>query len=263
MSQDSLHASNVHCIWMDAGVVGFKLCDRDLQCEQCPFDEILRRPPVEVDDENDARSPSRGKRSPAPSDAVERTLHSIFSSIDLSVFPDDRLYHRGHTWMQRIDDSTVTLGLDHVAGSILGSIASIVLPQAESRLVQKAPWCWLVHHEGALSLFSPIHGTVLETNGNLLEHPEHVMLDPYRRGWIIRARCGVTRPPDNGFVDRKEYWPYVQTELRDLRGRFAQHAKKAPPIGQTMMDGGRAVESLCTMTGPVAFIAIVSSMFGP
>lgn len=30
------------CVWMQAGVVGYKLCDRGFDCDLCPFDAALR-----------------------------------------------------------------------------------------------------------------------------------------------------------------------------------------------------------------------------
>jgi hypothetical protein len=30
------------CVWMQAGVVGYKLCDREFDCDLCPFDAALR-----------------------------------------------------------------------------------------------------------------------------------------------------------------------------------------------------------------------------
>ena len=30
------------CVWMQAGVVGYKLCDREFDCDRCPFDAALR-----------------------------------------------------------------------------------------------------------------------------------------------------------------------------------------------------------------------------
>ena len=35
-------ASPVQCVWMQAGVVGYKLCDREFDCDRCPFDAALR-----------------------------------------------------------------------------------------------------------------------------------------------------------------------------------------------------------------------------
>jgi hypothetical protein len=35
-------ASPTQCVWMQAGVVGYKLCDREFDCDRCPFDAALR-----------------------------------------------------------------------------------------------------------------------------------------------------------------------------------------------------------------------------
>ena len=37
----------VRCVWMDAGVVNYKLCDRGYDCERCPLDQGLHRRPSE------------------------------------------------------------------------------------------------------------------------------------------------------------------------------------------------------------------------
>jgi hypothetical protein len=29
------------CVWMSAGLVSFKLCDREGECEGCPFDRAM------------------------------------------------------------------------------------------------------------------------------------------------------------------------------------------------------------------------------
>ncbi|MCL4500963.1 MAG: hypothetical protein M1438_03780, partial [Deltaproteobacteria bacterium] len=30
------------CIWMEAGVIDFKICDRDFDCLSCDFDRVMR-----------------------------------------------------------------------------------------------------------------------------------------------------------------------------------------------------------------------------
>ena len=30
------------CVWMESGVVSYKLCDFEYNCEACPFDQALR-----------------------------------------------------------------------------------------------------------------------------------------------------------------------------------------------------------------------------
>ena len=30
------------CIWMNSGVIDYKLCDHNFDCENCPFDKVIR-----------------------------------------------------------------------------------------------------------------------------------------------------------------------------------------------------------------------------
>lgn len=34
--------SGLPCVWMSAGLVAYKLCDRGFECESCPFDQAMR-----------------------------------------------------------------------------------------------------------------------------------------------------------------------------------------------------------------------------
>jgi hypothetical protein len=42
----TLHATHPQhfdkCVWMESGVVSYKLCDFEYNCEACPFDRALR-----------------------------------------------------------------------------------------------------------------------------------------------------------------------------------------------------------------------------
>jgi hypothetical protein len=49
------------CVWMSAGLVSFKLCDREGECESCPFDRAMRGlpplPPLSAKAKKPRRSP--------------------------------------------------------------------------------------------------------------------------------------------------------------------------------------------------------------
>ena len=64
------------CVWMSAGLVAFKLCDREGECEGCPFDRAMqgaRRPeplvsPLDIpslDAGLKGRAPARPRGAPA------------------------------------------------------------------------------------------------------------------------------------------------------------------------------------------------------
>ena len=55
MDQLNQHSTSIRqtppptcCVWMDAGVVNYKLCDRAYDCERCPLDQALHRRPSEM-----------------------------------------------------------------------------------------------------------------------------------------------------------------------------------------------------------------------
>ena len=47
VSTSTPHPPSIRCVWMDAGVVNYKLCDRGYDCERCPLDQALHRRPSE------------------------------------------------------------------------------------------------------------------------------------------------------------------------------------------------------------------------
>ena len=47
LSTSTPHPPPIRCVWMDAGVVNYKLCDRGYDCERCPLDQALHRRPAE------------------------------------------------------------------------------------------------------------------------------------------------------------------------------------------------------------------------
>ena len=40
--ESTLTAAPLKCVWMLAGNVDYKLCDREYDCDECPFDLAIR-----------------------------------------------------------------------------------------------------------------------------------------------------------------------------------------------------------------------------
>jgi hypothetical protein len=47
------------CVWMESGVVNYKLCDFEYNCEACPFDQALREGTPPSDRNSSARVESK------------------------------------------------------------------------------------------------------------------------------------------------------------------------------------------------------------
>lgn len=157
-------ASNQPCWWMVAGVVDYKLCDRNFDCEHCPFDLILQSGSQQTEEKSTA----------TPRGVIE------------SVF-----YHPAHLWVRVEDRGNVRVGLDDFAQRILGRVYSVSLPH-EGLRIETGKYCWSVTHKaGETLLLAPITGVILEVNWKLNQSPSLLNRDPYGAGWAF-----VVKPTD-------------------------------------------------------------------
>ena len=86
-----------------------------------------------------------------------------------------RLHHRGHTWVETQPDGTVTVGLDEMAGCLMGKPDQVELPRAGGR-VEVNGTGWKMRRNGAeVRVLSPVEGEVVATGG-----PD--------AGWFLRVR---------------------------------------------------------------------------
>lgn len=241
------------CIWVDAGVIAYKLCNLDFRCEECAFDAVMRHSVCDISIPKPAAGADAGTSSP---DAVDR----YFAAFDPLQFPGDRMYLPGHVWVSRNDDGSYTAGIDHVAAALVGPLASIVLPQSPSTLHQTAPCCWLVHHDGTIAIPSPFESDSVWYNENLSRRPDLLAEKPYTDGWILRTFPTGGAAGLRNQRSASENVSAVLEELRILKREIVAQLKPRPGIGSSAFDGGRPVHTAFEMIGPPAF-ALIARMF--
>ncbi len=77
----------------------------------------------------------------------------------------DCMYHRGHTWVHRESDRTLTIGLDPLAERLLWSRGKAELPEVGSRLhVNGAGW-YFRNGGSRVRVLSPVDGEVVAVGG--------------------------------------------------------------------------------------------------
>jgi glycine cleavage system H protein len=148
----------VPCIWMTAGQLSYKLCDRELDCDHCPLDAALQ---------------GRGTL-PRPSDHV--------SEPAAWEFPEDRSYDRSHAWVRALHGQRVRCGLDVLAGRMLDRATALVPPPVPSRVTVGKPACWVLDEGEFIPLRSPVTGTVSRVNRRVSLEPGLLCASPYDDG---------------------------------------------------------------------------------
>jgi glycine cleavage system H lipoate-binding protein len=202
-----------NCVWMDAGVVDYKLCDRSYDCDHCPFDEALH-----------------GQRSELP--FREDLLHVQGCDVAHDLF-----YHPNHVWMRIEENGEVRIGLDDFGQRLLGTTYALALPAEETAIKSGDRCCRLALQSGVVALLSPASGKVKKTNSSLGLRPSLVNRDPYGSGWMM-----LIEPLDLEASLKRSFYgqkvgPWLTEEIETLR-RLISSLTNDKDMPATMNDGG-------------------------
>ena len=155
------------CLWMSAGLLAYRLCDRDFDCDHCPLDAALRGHPLQPA----LQLPDRRSRD----------------------FPADRDYTPGHGWLQAVEGRhgrRLRFGLDSFAAALIGHCVRVACSRSQQRLAQGDTLCQIDLGLGVLWITTPISGVQIAGNPSLQDRPNHIVSSPYTEGWIAELIPG-------------------------------------------------------------------------
>ena len=124
--------------------------------------------------------------------------------------PENLRYHKEHTWV-RISGKKATIGITDYAQESLGDIVYVDLPEVESIAEANSEISEIESAKTTSSVISPVSGTVIEVNEDLIESPEIINEEPYGKGWIAVIEIRDTWELDE-LMDASEYERYVEEE---------------------------------------------------
>jgi glycine cleavage system H protein len=211
---------------MTAGVLAYRLCDRNYDCDACPLDAALRGGPV------------------AKSDQRMAAL----------TFPDDCLYHRGHGWIRREDEGSVVFGLDALAARLLAPAGSIVLPAEGAELTAGGPACWIREDGELIPVQAPVSGVVLSSNTAVQQDPSLLVRSPYNCGWLLRIRLHRPERLPAGLFGGVEAGRRATEAMATIRDRAVSG------MGATLADGGELVPELRRVLGIERYARLIGEL---
>lgn len=255
------------CIWMDAGLVSYKLCDRQFACDNCPFDAGYRSqyhpsestgtsPVPRVD-------PVNGLAAPGDAEAYfEQKLDQLLLPFTKVRLPDDRFYTREHFWIKEDSGNVYRVGVDHLAVTLLSSVAGIVFTKTPSYIDRGAPCLWIVHPDGALSLNSPMSGTMLYANRSVSNAPYLMLNFPYTDGWLVSISPDTIGGNDRGMMDPDDAAEHYAQQGQVLRVAFRESFKKMQHnAGFALADGGTQLQSIPQILGLGKYFELIHKFY--
>ena len=116
--------------------------------------------------------------------------------------PNDLLYAKSHEWL-RLEKEQATVGITDHAQSALSDVVFVELPKA-GRVVKAGEVIATVESVKAASdIYSPVAGTVVESNSTLSSDPGMINREPYGQGLLFKIQ--PENPKPNGLLSATDY----------------------------------------------------------
>ena len=143
-----------------------------------------------------------------------------------ATFPLDRHYAKNHMWAKRVDsgsdadDCKWRFGLSAYAVRLLQDVYFLDWEAEPPAKLQSRQMIGSIESKKAESdLYSPLAGTLLSINENVLADPSLINADPYGAGWMIELsaeseHADVLLDPDAYRDHLSEAWEVAQRTIK-------------------------------------------------
>jgi glycine cleavage system H protein len=152
-------------------------------------------------------------------------------------------YGNGHTSSQLNKDGILSVGVSEFLKQVVGSIDSVNLPSAGTK-VEKGDLLFTLSHKGRkLAVPSPVSGTIAAVNTRLGEEDRAIDLDADDL-WIVNMKPSniAKEIPTLKIGEKAKAW--LSGELGRLRDFLVAQSPEPALAGQTLLDGGLPVKGV-------------------
>jgi len=192
-----------------------RVCDRGFDCRACETHPKLTA--IET-------------RHPAP---LTAGLH----------YPEGRLYHRGHTWVEPQPDGTAFIGLDDLGARVFGAPERVELPAAGSLLAVNGPAWRMARNGSEVIVRSPVDGEVLAHGAPGCD-------------WLLLVKPAVSSAPFRHLLSGAEAGAWARAETDRLLLLLS-----ASPAGAALADGGALMPDLRQAMPDAPWDEVAPAMF--
>lgn len=264
--------SKKRCIWMDAGVIQFKLCDRDYDCRSCQFDLAMTESATRLLAQRQlaahpAAQPLKGvpwerkmrqrfgERRNCPlmksnlchqcsfDELLEEQfdfflapekprVHEVFG-IQVST---SSFLHRGHSWVALESADRVRLGLDDFSQKILGTSTKINLPKVGKKIEANTPFLTLTRQRKKAKVLAPLGGIIEAVNPKVRERPLLIHEDPYGEGWLFIVTPAHLKDNLAEMLFGLCNIAWTESEIIKLLGMLQAEPRLIQPSGGALID---------------------------
>ena len=221
------------CIWMTSGVIDYKLCDNNFDCENCSFDKVIRNL------SNEKNTQFNG---------IVNDANTIFKKLQSIKYDNNIIYLKNNLIVKEICANTYYLGINPILINFLDNVNSINIDECRKNISVGEQIIQINGDWGSVSISSPINFLIYNKVGDPADNP-------LKTEWFA-IMGAIHQDVINSKLHQKEWEKMYAKAL----GTIAEIKTKVPKVGDTMMDGGSQIKFLHQLVGNKKYIDILNSL---
>jgi glycine cleavage system H protein len=256
-------SSDQKCVWMELGIVSYKVCDRNFECQTCPLDYGLRGTRDEYLTNGAAERQQQPENFNKEKNSSPQKHDASWKQMLKLKLDQNYHIHPGHTWIREITPELVKIGIDEMIATTLGTVDEIAMPLPGEKITRGTSCGQVIQFEHIFSIVSPLSGSVVSVNNELANFPDKLVLDPLNQGWML------TIEPENLQRDLKycrsgdTLVPWYLKEYKWLESNLVEgFQQQAANVGITMTDGGEISRNLRNYLPKERYRRLVLNLLG-
>jgi glycine cleavage system H protein len=241
----TLPPQELRCVWMTAGILTYRLCDRDFDCDGCLLNTALHR--------------SVGSGAPGHGTAASNDAPSASKELRKGC-----LYDRNHCWARELTDSRVRVGLEPGLAQALLTPKAFVLPR-DGQYVQRQQTCtWIVIEGGTLPIEAPCTGIVCAANRQLIANPHLLAFQPFDEGWLLEISLKEPFVGSGDFLNAEKATSAYAADQNRFQMMLSSACQTGSlQVGPTLADGGQLLQEIAAILGPGKYFSVLRKAFSP
>lgn len=128
------------------------------------------------------------------------------------IVPKGLFYNENDFWA-RVDGNTATVGITSYLQNHLSDIIFVSLPQIGTKIEQFGEVGAFESVKAALDVISPVSGSVVEVNSELVNSPDLANSDPYGKGWFVKIALSDFESDKENLLDAEGYFEVMRKKV--------------------------------------------------
>ena len=128
------------------------------------------------------------------------------------IVPKGYFYNENDFWA-RIEGQTATVGITSYLQNHLSDIIFVSLPKVDTKIEQFGEAGSFESVKAALDVISPVSGSVVKINDELVNSPDLANSDPYGKGWFVKIALSDFDSDKENLLDAEGYFEVMKKKV--------------------------------------------------